>query len=140
MRLTLALGALMFLAAPITAAPPPDTHVDVPARSKGLEVNVVEHDLAPGQSSGWHIHHGIEIAYVLSGAVDLQIKGRPIRHVVAGETFEIERDTPHIGTNDGTVPAAMLITYLKDKAGPWKIPVPRPTVQEARRAGRRRSL
>jgi hypothetical protein len=123
MRLTLALGALMFLAAPITAAPPPDIHVDVPARSKGLEVNVVEHDLAPGQSSGWHIHHGIEIAYV-----------------VAGETFEIERDTPHIGTNDGTVPAAMLITYLKDKAGPWKIPVPRPTVQEARRAGRRRSL
>src|SRR5436305_14928025 len=113
MRITvsLALGALLVLSANAAAlADPPDLHVDVPPGSTGLEVNVVEHDLAPGESSGWHIHHGVEISYVLSGAINLQIAGGPIRHLVAGEWFEVERDTPHIGTNGGTVPVALLIT------------------------------
>jgi quercetin dioxygenase-like cupin family protein len=110
------------------AAVAPDIHVDVPAKSKNLEVNVVEHDYAPGQSSGWHIHHGVEIAYVLSGAMNVQIAGGPIRHVAKGDTFEIERDTPHIGTNASTTePAALLITYLKDRNGPLAIPVQRPS-------------
>jgi len=113
--------------APSAAPALPDIHVDVPANPKNLEVNVVEHDLAPGQSSGWHIHHGVEIAYVLSGAINMQIAGGPIRHVVKGETFEIERDTAHNGTNASTTePVALLITYVKDK-GPVSIPVKRPS-------------
>jgi quercetin dioxygenase-like cupin family protein len=92
-------------------------------------VNVVEHDIAPGQTVGWHIHHGTEISYVLSGALNVQIAGGPIRHVVKGDTFEVDRDTPHRATNDGTETAALLITYLRDKAGPLAIPVPPPTVR-----------
>ena len=117
----------LIVAAPATADPP-DIHVDVPAR-KGLEVNVVEHDIAPGQSVAWHIHHGTEISYVLSGALNIQIAGGPIRHVVKGDTFVIDRDTPHRATNDGTETAALLITYVRDKAGPLAIPVPPPRVR-----------
>ena len=106
----------------------PDLHVDVPYR-KGLEVNVVEHDIAPGQTVGWHIHHGTEISYVLSGALNIQIAGGPIRHVIKGDTFEVDRDTPHRAMNDGTETAALLITYLRDKAGPLAIPVPPPTIR-----------
>ena len=119
---------LSALVAATAAAEPPDIHVDVPSR-KGLEVNVVEHDIAPGQSVGWHIHHGTEISYVLAGALNVQIAGGPIRHVVKGDTFEIDRDTPHRATNDGTETAALLITYLRDKAGPLAIPVPPPSVR-----------
>ena len=126
MRLSLCLLFVAFVAAP-AAADPPDIHIDVPVR-KGLEVNVVEHDIAPGKTVAWHIHHGTEIAYVLSGAVNVQIAGGPIRHVVKGDTFEIERDTPHRATNDGTESAALLITYLRDKAGPLTIEVPPPAV------------
>ena len=127
MRTTIPL--LLALIATPALANPPDIHIDVPDNAKGLEVNVVEHDFAPGQTTGWHIHHGYEIAYVLSGAFNMQIAGGPIRHVVQGETFEVDRDVPHIGTNASTTePAAVLLTYLKDKAGPWKIPVPEPTV------------
>jgi len=126
MRSTLLL-VLSALAAP-AAADPPDIHVDVPVR-KGQEVNVVEHDIAPGQTVGWHIHHGTEISYVLSGALNVQIAGGPIRHVVKGDTFEVERDTPHRATNDGTETAALLITYLRDKAGPLAIQVPPPAVR-----------
>jgi len=120
--------ALIFAASLIASpalADPPDIHVDVPVR-RGQEVNVVEHDIAPGQSVNWHIHHGVEISYVLSGALNLQIAGGPIRHVVQGETFEIDRDTPHRAYNDGTETVRLLITYLRDKAGPLAIPVQPP--------------
>jgi len=130
MRLIAPLAVAAFAWAAAAAAEPPDIHVDVPAKARNLEVNVVEHDFAPGQSSGWHIHHGVEIAYVLSGAMNVQIAGGPIRHVVKGDTFEIERDTPHNGTNASTTePAALLITYLKDKKGPAAIPVKRPSLR-----------
>lgn len=126
------LRPLLLLFSALVAAPaiadPPDIHVDVPVR-KGQEVNVVEHDIAPGQSVAWHIHHGTEISYVLSGALNLQIAGGPIRHVVKGDTFVIERNTPHRATNGGTETAALLITYLRDKAGPLAIPVPPPAVR-----------
>jgi quercetin dioxygenase-like cupin family protein len=110
------------------AAPPPDIHLDVPPNAKGLEVNVVEHDYAPGATSGWIIHHGDEIAYVLSGAMNVQIAGGPIRHVVKGDTFQVERDTPHRAVNASTSePAALLITYLRDKSRPVTIPVQPPS-------------
>jgi len=108
-------------------AEPIDVHLDVPVH-KGQEVNVVERDIAPGQKVGWHIHHGTEIAYVLSGALNVQIAGGPIRHVVKGDWFEVERDTPHRATNDGTETVALLITYLRDKAGPLAVQVPAPAV------------
>jgi quercetin dioxygenase-like cupin family protein len=109
-------------------AEPIDIHLDVPAH-KGQDVNVVEHDIAPGQKVGWHIHHGTEVAYVLSGALNLQIAGGPIRHVVQGDWFEVERDTPHRATNDGTETVRLLITYLRDKAGPLAVQVPAPKVR-----------
>jgi quercetin dioxygenase-like cupin family protein len=120
-------AASMFLAGSAPAQGP-DIHVDVPANAKHLEVNVVEHDFAPGATSGWHIHHGHEIAYVLSGEMNVQIAGGPIRHVVKGDTFEVDRDTPHRAMNASTSePAALLITYLKDKNGPLMIPVQPPS-------------
>ena len=129
MRTIILLAAAACFAAAPALADPPDIHVDVPANAKNMEVNVVEHDLASGQTTGWHIHHGTEISYVLSGAVNVQMAGGPIRHVVQGDWFQIDPDTPHRATNDGTEPASLLITYLRSKAGPLAIPVPAPAVR-----------
>ena len=122
----------IFLALALVASPaladPPDIHVDVPKNAKNMEVNVVEHDIARGQKVAWHIHHGTEISYVLSGALNLQIEGGPIRHVVQGDTFVIDPNTPHRAYNDGTETARLLITYVRDKKGPLTIPVPAPGV------------
>lgn len=122
---TLLLGVA--LVATPALAEPIDVHLEVPVH-KGQEVNVVEHDIAPGQKVGWHIHHGTEVAYVLSGALNVQIAGGPIRHVVKGDWFEVERDTPHRATNDGMETVRLLITYLRDKAGPLAVQVPAPAV------------
>lgn len=113
------------LATPALASGP-DIHVDVPPDRPGLEVNVVEHDFPSGASSGWHIHHGVEIAYILEGDFDLIVGTGPIQHFHKGDSVRIDRDVPHRATNVGIGPGALLITYLKDKAGPWKIPVPTP--------------
>jgi quercetin dioxygenase-like cupin family protein len=129
MRSTLPLLCAASIIASPAIADPPDIHLDVPTGAKGMEVNVVEHDFAPGATSGWIIHHGTEIAYVLSGALNVQIAGGPTRHVVKGDTIEIERDRPHRAMNDGTVTAALLITYLRDKAGPLTIQVPAPSIK-----------
>lgn len=123
------LCGLLLVASVAAFADPPDIHVDVPDHSRGLEVNVVEHDLGPGQSSGWHKHAGYEIAYVLSGAVNVRIGASPIRHAVQGDSFEVERGTVHNVTNaSASAPAALLITYLKDKSSPVMIPAPSPAV------------
>lgn len=119
--------ALCLVSSP-ALADPPDVHVDVPSNAKAMEVNVVEHDIAAGQTIGWHIHHGTEISYVLSGALNLQIAGGPIRHLVQGDWFQVDPDTPHRAMNDGSETARLLITYLRDKAGPLAIPVPAPAV------------
>jgi quercetin dioxygenase-like cupin family protein len=123
-------GAGLALASSMAAsADPPDIHVDVPGNAKGLEVNVVEQDFAPSQGTGWHKHAGYEIAYVLSGAVNVTIGASPIRHVAQGDTFEVERATPHEVTNASTTaPAALLITFLKDRKAPLMIPAQPPAI------------
>ena len=120
--------ALSMFASPVLADPP-DIHVDVPNGARGMEVYVHERDIGPGEKADWHIHHGTEIGYVISGAFNLQIAGGPIRHLVQGDSFQIDRDTPHRAYNDETETAALLLTYLRDKSGPLAIPVPAPTVR-----------
>jgi len=66
MRASLALVFASLLANP-ALADPPDVRVDVPPNAKGMMVEVVERDVAPGETAGWHLHHGTEIAYVVSG-------------------------------------------------------------------------
>jgi len=129
MRIIPALFLVLSLPVARASAAPPDIHVDVPANAKGMEVYVRQRDITAGEKVGWHIHHGTEIAYVLSGAVNVQIAGGPIRHLVQGDTFEVDRDVPHRAYNDGKETASLLITYLRDKAGPVAIPVPGPTVR-----------
>ena len=117
------------VAAPAMVVPDgaPDIHLPVPAHARGLEVNVVEHGIAPGRSSGWHTHPGDEIAYVLKGQLELRIAGGPIRLLSPGDTYQIARGEAHVVSNNGTAPAAVLITYLKDRGKPWKRDVPAPT-------------
>jgi quercetin dioxygenase-like cupin family protein len=105
------------------AAPALDLHADVLPGTTPQEVILVEHDFDPGDSSGLHIHHGVELAYVLKGALQVTIEGQPPRLVHAGDSFRVERDTPHEVRNVGRGTAALIISYLMDKGVPWKIPV-----------------
>lgn len=59
------------------AAPPPlDLEQDVDMSGAPQQVVFMERDMAPGQSSGMHIHHGVEMNVLLDGTVRLTIQGK----------------------------------------------------------------
>src|ERR1051326_4416677 len=51
-------------------------------------------EIAPGGSSDRHVHPGIEIGYVMEGALNIQYEGKPAVTLKAGDTFKNEG--PHI--------------------------------------------
>jgi quercetin dioxygenase-like cupin family protein len=92
MQTLVAVFALVLLSAALPnlsharpAAAPLDLHADVLPGTVPQEVILVEHDFNPGDSSGLHIHHGVELAYVLKGDLQVTIERQPPRLVHAGE-------------------------------------------------------
>ena len=89
--------------------------------SKTHEAVVAVADLESGAVSGRHRHPGIEIGYVLEGAVHVEHEGRPARDVKAGEIFKND------GVHNATVPAGgrakVLAVYLVEKGKPLSEPV-----------------
>lgn len=106
------------------AAAPLDYTVDVPTSGAAQQVVYVEHDLAPGESTGVHIHHGIEMSYVMSGTVRLSVQGKLPLVVPKGGSFRVEREVPHEAVNTGKETAALIIAYVVDQGRPLKEPWP----------------
>jgi quercetin dioxygenase-like cupin family protein len=108
----------MAAAASVAAAPPasvPQTHaeLDVP-RGKTQRVIVQSRDFAAGTESGWHIHPGIEVAYVVSGQLEVRVKGK-VTMLEPGDSFTMPRGVAHNGVNRGKQTAKVVITLLVDK-------------------------
>jgi quercetin dioxygenase-like cupin family protein len=76
---------------------------------------------APNASPGRHTHPGEEIAYVIEGAVTIEIDGAT-KAAKAGEAFIIPAGRPHNATNAGAR-SVLLITYVVDKGKPLATPV-----------------
>ena len=80
-------------------------------------------EIAPGAMAGKHRHHGIEIGYVLEGAVTLEHEGEPAKALKAGSSFKNDPGT-HNARNTGTTPVKILAVYLVEKGKPLAEPVP----------------
>jgi quercetin dioxygenase-like cupin family protein len=120
---------LLALAATSAAAPPAATvtthaQLDVP-RKKVQQVIVQSRDFAPGAESGWHIHPGTEVAYVVSGRLELQVKGK-VTVIEAGDSFTMPRGVAHNGVNRGGEVARAVITLVIDRGAQPRQPVPAP--------------
>ena len=125
--LALAMAASLPGAAPAPLPPPvPIASVDVPQDKGVQEVQVVIRAFPQGGASGWHVHPGVEVAYVLSGTMSLDMAGQPRRILRAGDSFAMPRGIAHNGVNLGKVPARLLITYVIDKGAPARTSVPPP--------------
>ena len=128
-RVTCALAVAAMLVGAAPAALPPQIAVatlDVPQDKGAQEVQVIRRTFPVGGSSGWHIHPGVEIAYVLSGTMALDTPGQPRRVLRAGDSFMMPRGAAHNGVNMGRRPAELLITYTLDKGAPQRMPVAAP--------------
>jgi quercetin dioxygenase-like cupin family protein len=81
-------------------------------------------EIPPGGTSGKHRHPGIELAYVLDGAVELVHEGKPPITVKAGEATMNTLGGIHTATNRGTVPVKILTVYIVEKGKPMAETIP----------------
>ena len=84
----------------------------------GREVVQNRVDISPQAPAFKHLHPGEEIIYVLEGALEYQIEGKPPVTLKAGEIFFVPAETIHAVKNVGTGNGAELATYVVEKGKP----------------------
>jgi quercetin dioxygenase-like cupin family protein len=84
----------------------------------GREIVQVITEIPGGAESGWHVHPGEEVGYILAGRVEMQIKGASTLNLPEGSAFLIPPMTPHNAIDTGTGTGLMLSTYIVDIGKP----------------------
>ena len=98
---------------------------DVPS-APDQAVHVQTRDIPVGGTISWHTHAGIEIAYLESGRVELELAGGEVLRLEPGGHFMIPRGVVHAGRNIGEGPARLVLTYVVDKGAPLRSPADPP--------------
>ncbi len=78
----------------------------------GREIVQVLTEIPAGVESGWHMHPGEEVGYILAGTVKMMIQGQPTLTLPAGSPFLIPPRTPHNALDVGPETGMMLSTYI----------------------------
>lgn len=84
----------------------------------GRDIVQVRTEIPVGVASGWHVHPGEEIGYILAGTVRMEIEGSPTLTLNAGDPFLIPPRVPHNATDLGPDTGMMLSTYLVETGQP----------------------
>ena len=112
--------ATNLLTLPAAAQPAGVTRTDLQRHDLSApdrEAVQVRVDLAPGVAFSRHTHPGEEIIYVLTGAIEYDVDGKPPVTLRAGDVLFIPAGTVHAAKNVGQDTASELATYIvaKDK-------------------------
>jgi quercetin dioxygenase-like cupin family protein len=78
----------------------------------GRDIVQVLTEIPVGVASGWHVHPGEEVGYILAGRVQMEIEDRETLILDAGDPFLIPPRTPHNATDLGPDTGRMLSTYI----------------------------
>jgi quercetin dioxygenase-like cupin family protein len=84
----------------------------------GREIVQVHTEIPAGVESGWHIHPGEEVGYILAGTVQMMIEGQPTLTLHAGDPFLMPPGTPHNALDLGPETGHMLSTYIVEVGKP----------------------
>lgn len=82
------------------------------------EVVQVLTEIPAGVASGWHVHPGEEVGYILAGDVEMMVEGRATTVLHAGDGFLIPPNTPHNARDLGPEAGRMLSTYIVQSGRP----------------------
>jgi len=75
-------------------------------------------EIPAGSESGWHLHPGEEVGYILAGTVEMMIQGKPTLTLHVGDPFLIPSRTPHNALDLGPETRQMLSTYIVEVGQP----------------------
>ena len=89
-----------------------------PSSIPGREIVQVLTEIPCGVASGWHIHPGEEVGYIVAGTVEMMIQGRPTLTLHAGDGFLIPPRVPHNALDVGPDTGHMLSTYIVEIGQP----------------------
>ncbi len=89
-----------------------------PLSVPGREVVQVLTEIPAGVASGWHMHPGEEVGYLLAGRVEMAVRGRPTVTLEAGDPFLIPPRTPHNALDLGPETGRMLSAYIVEVGEP----------------------
>ncbi len=84
----------------------------------GRDIVQVLTEIPEGVSSGWHVHPGEEVGYIVAGTVQMEIAGHATLLLNAGDGFLIPPGTPHNATDLGPGTGRMLSTYIVETGRP----------------------
>jgi quercetin dioxygenase-like cupin family protein len=84
----------------------------------GREIVQVLTEIPCGVESGWHIHPGEEVGYIVAGTVEMMIQGQPTLHLHAGDGFLMTPRLPHNALDVGPDTGKMLSTYIVEVGQP----------------------
>jgi quercetin dioxygenase-like cupin family protein len=98
-----------------------------PLSIAGREIVQVETAIPPGVESGWHVHAGEEVGYIIAGEVEMRVEGRETVVLEAGDGFLIPPRTPHNARDIGPDTGRMLSTYIVEAGQPLSTVVEPPT-------------
>ena len=84
----------------------------------GRDIVQVLTEIPAGVESGWHIHPGEEVGYIVAGTVRMMIEGGPTLTLNAGDGFLIPPRTPHNAIDLGPDTGRMLSTYIVETDQP----------------------
>ena len=84
----------------------------------GWEIVQVLTEIPAGVESGWHMHPGEEVGYILAGTVKMMIQGQATLILPAGSPFLIPPRTPHNALDVGPETGMMLSTYIVEVGQP----------------------
>ena len=82
------------------------------------EMVQVETLIPAGVESGWHVHPGEEVGYIIAGEVEMRVRGRATVVLRPGEGFLIPPRTPHNARDLGPETGRMLSTYIVETGQP----------------------
>lgn len=89
-----------------------------PCSIPGREIVQVLTEIPAGVESGWHIHPGEEVGYILAGTVEMRIQNMPTLTLPVGSPFLIPPLTPHNALDLGSGLGKMLSTYIVETGKP----------------------
>jgi quercetin dioxygenase-like cupin family protein len=89
-----------------------------PLSVPGREMVQVRTEIPVGVASGWHVHPGEEVGYIVAGTVRMEIEGQPTLTLHAGEGFLIPPRVPHNALDLGPGTGQMLSTYIVETGQP----------------------
>jgi quercetin dioxygenase-like cupin family protein len=90
----------------------------VPSSIPGREIVQVLTEIPVGIQSGWHLHPGEEVGYIVTGTVEMMIEGEPTLTLRAGDGFLIPPRTAHNAYDVGPGVGRMLSTYIVEVGEP----------------------